>query len=86
MGFLGAAFSKVASFIDSIAEKIPSFSSDTGQLSSSIATVNTCLQKMNKYFPCDTLCTVIGLVIGIYIVLNAFYWIQRVINLLRGSG
>lgn len=86
MGFLGAAFSKIASFINFIASKIPSFDADVSALPSSVATLNNCLSKMNQFFPCDTLATVLALMIGIYIVLNAFYWIQRVINLLRGAG
>lgn len=86
MGFLGAAMSKVASFIDSLASLIPSFESDTGNLSSAVGTVNSLLVQCNKVFPVDTVCTVLGLMIGIFIILNAFYWIQRAVNLLRGSG
>lgn len=86
MGFLGGALSAVASFIDGVANLIPSFKSDTGSLGSSVATMNDLLSKCNKFFPVQDVCIVLGLMIGIYIALNLFYWIQRAINLLRGAG
>ena len=86
MGFLGSAFSGIAGFIDSIAKKLPGFHSDTGSLQESINTLNSCISGVNSFFPVDTLCTVIGLVLGIFIVLNVFYWFQRAINLVRGAG
>lgn len=86
MGFLGDALSAVAGFIDSLSNMIPSFKSDTGSLSSSVSTVNSLLVEANKIFPLDTVSIVLGLMIAIFIALSAFYWIQRAINLIRGSG
>lgn len=86
MGFLGGALSAVAGFIDSVANLIPSFKSDTGSLGNSVSTMNDLLTKCNEFFPVSDVCIVLGLMIGIYIALNLFYWIQRAINLLRGSG
>lgn len=87
MGILGGALTKIAEFINSLASKIPSFNSDTGNLVSSIQTMNSVLDQANKVFPAISHAgVVLGLMVGIYIALTAFYFIQRAINLLRGAG
>ena len=86
MGILGDALSAIAGFIDGIASLIPGMSSNPGAVASAVNTVDGVLSKANNIFPVDTVGTVLALMIGRYIALNAFYWIQRAINLLRGSG
>lgn len=86
MGFLGSALSKIAGFIDGICKIMPGFLSDTGHLQESINTLNGAISMCNEIFPVDTICIVLGLMVGIYIALNVFYWLQRAINVVRGSG
>jgi hypothetical protein len=44
------------------------------------------LQKANMILPMDETLTCLGLYIGLMLVLMAYYWITRAINLIRGAG
>lgn len=51
-----------------------------------VAGIMPYINKANYLLPVDTVLTVCGLYITIQLVLAAYYWITRVINLLRGAG
>lgn len=44
------------------------------------------IQKANAFLPVDVVFTVMALWVGLELVLIAYYWITRMINLLRGAG
>lgn len=44
------------------------------------------LHKANYLLPVDDVLTLCGLYVTIQLVLAAFYWITRTINLIRGAG
>jgi hypothetical protein len=44
------------------------------------------LQKANMILPVSEFLSVLALWIGLQLVLAAYYWITRAINLLRGAG
>lgn len=44
------------------------------------------LQKANAILPVSEFLAVLALWIGLQLVLAAYYWISRAINLLRGAG
>lgn len=44
------------------------------------------LRKANMLLPVSDLLSVLSLWVGLQIVLIAYYWINRAINLLRGAG
>lgn len=44
------------------------------------------LEKANILMPIDTVLTIMSLYVGLQLVLVAYYWITRTINLIRGAG
>ncbi|MNG35904.1 hypothetical protein D3C84_1227710 [compost metagenome] len=51
-----------------------------------VAAIKPYLQKANMILPIDAVLTCMGLYIGLQLVLMAYYWITRAINLIRGAG
>lgn len=51
-----------------------------------IAAIMPYIHKANFLLPMDDVLSICGLYITVQLVLAAFYWITRVINLLRGAG
>lgn len=60
-----------------------SFTRDLGQ---DMKMIMPYFQKANMLLPVSEFLTVLGVWIGLQLVLAAYYWITRAINLLRGAG
>lgn len=58
----------------------------TRDLSKDMQLIMPYLQKANMLLPVSEFLAVLALWIGLQIVLAAYYWITRAINLLRGAG
>ncbi len=58
----------------------------THSLSSDVGLIMPYIQKGNAFLPVDTALTILSLFMTVNLLLMAFYWITRVINLLRGAG
>lgn len=55
-------------------------------LASDIAAIKPYLQKANMIVPMDETLTCLSLYVALMLVLMAYYWITRTINLVRGAG
>lgn len=55
-------------------------------LANDVAQLKPYLQKANMILPMDETLTVLGLYVALMLVLMAYYWITRTINLIRGAG
>lgn len=77
--------SALADLINQLASALPHWSF-LHDFAVDIQTLTPYFQKANVLFPIDDLMIVFGLVIGLEIVLVTLYWIDRVINLVRGAG
>jgi sorbitol-specific phosphotransferase system component IIC len=58
----------------------------THSLGADIALIMPYINKGNALVPVDTALTILSIWISINLLLMAYYWITRVINLLRGAG
>lgn len=58
----------------------------TRNLANDLNTIKPYLEKANMLIPVDTALEVLGLYLGLQLVLIAYYWITRALNLLRGAG
>lgn len=58
----------------------------TRDLSQDMNLIMPYLQKANMLLPVSDFLTVLSLYIGLQLVLIAYYWITRAINLIRGAG
>ncbi|KVV25791.1 hypothetical protein [Burkholderia ubonensis] len=58
----------------------------TRNLGQDMAMIMPYLQKANMILPVSEFLSVLSLWIGLQLVLAAYYWITRAINLLRGAG
>lgn len=58
----------------------------TRDLGADLGKVMPYLQKANAILPVSEFLAVLALWIGLQVVLIAYYWINRAINLLRGAG
>lgn len=84
MGILAALINKVADFINNI--QVPSFNFPTQNWSRWSGAISDCLYTANIIFPIDQILIVFGILVTFAFCMVSFYWIQRAINLLRGSG
>lgn len=75
----------VADILNTMAEVLPGFSF-AHDLSADIRALKPYLDKANTLVPVDTVLIVLGLWVALQLVLAAYYWITRTINLLRGAG
>jgi hypothetical protein len=55
-------------------------------LANKIQVILPYLEKANMFLPVTVVFTVLGLWVALELVLIAYYWITRAINLLRGAG
>ena len=60
-----------------------SFARDLAQ---DIERIRPYLEKANMIIPIDTALTILSIYLALQLVLIAYYWITRAINLLRGAG
>lgn len=58
----------------------------TRNLAGDFALIMPWLRKANMLLPITEFFSVLGVWIGLQIVLIAYYWVTRTINLLRGAG
>ncbi|MNW44041.1 hypothetical protein D3C74_212580 [compost metagenome] len=58
----------------------------TRNLAADLQAIMPYLQKANMILPVSEFLAVLAVWVGLQIVLAAFYWITRAINLLRGAG
>lgn len=58
----------------------------TRNLAGDFALIMPYLRKANSILPVSEFLAVLALWVGLQIVLIAYYWINRAINLLRGAG
>jgi sorbitol-specific phosphotransferase system component IIC len=58
----------------------------THALGDDIALIMPYINKGNALVPVDTALTILSIWITINLLLMAYYWVTRVINLLRGAG
>lgn len=86
MGILGFILSSIANLISTLAKALPTFNPDTSQLGISINYLNSCISVVNSVFPMDTVLQILSILCAFSIAMVSFYFIQRVINLLRGAG
>lgn len=75
----------VVGLINSITNLLPnwSFSHDVTQ---DVATLAPYFDTANVLVPMDIALQIFGLCIGLELLLISLYWIDRVINLIRGAG
>lgn len=83
--FMDFLISGLASFINSIASHLPQWSF-THNIASDVSTIQPYLNLANTLLPINTMLTLFGLWIGLQLMLIALYWIDRLINLIRGAG
>lgn len=86
MGFLGSLLSSVAKLMDMVVSKLPVINLDNNAFSSSIAFMNNLLATVNIIFPVDVCGTILGILAVFFLAMLAFYFVQRLINLVRGAG
>lgn len=86
MGFLGSLLSSVAKLMDMVVSKLPVINLDNNAFSSSIAFMNNLLSTVNIIFPVDVCGTILGILAVFFLAMLAFYFVQRLINLVRGAG
>jgi hypothetical protein len=77
--------SGLATFINGVASLLPHWSF-THDISADVTLLTPYLQKANVIVPIDVALIIFGLVIGLELLLIALYWIDRIINLIRGAG
>lgn len=82
MDFLLGGVTRV---IDAMAQILQGFSF-TRNLGEDIAKISPYLQKANAIIPIDAALAVLSLFITVQLALVAYYWITRMLNLLRGAG
>jgi hypothetical protein len=58
----------------------------TRDLGADIGKIMPYLQKANMILPVSEFLAVLAIWIGLQLVLAAYYWITRAVNLLRGAG
>jgi hypothetical protein len=75
----------VADLLNALASVLPQWSF-VHDIAADVETVAPYLRKANVLVPIDVAMVVLCLVIGLELVLVALYWIDRVINLIRGAG
>lgn len=75
----------LADLINALAKILPhwSFVHDIAQ---DIAVLAPYFQKANTLLPIDTVMQILALIVGCELMLISYYWISRVINLVRGAG
>lgn len=86
MGILGGLLSAVAKLIDTVASKLPVINLDNNSFSSGVAFMNNLLDTVNIIFPVDVCGNILGILAIFFIAMLVFYFVQRLINLVRGSG
>lgn len=77
--------SGLADFINQLAKILPQWSF-THDVASDVSLLTPYFQKAGVLFPIDTVLTVLGIWLGLQLLLIALYWIDRLINLVRGAG
>lgn len=77
--------SGLATFINSVASLLPQWSW-THDITTDVVTISPYLGKAAVFLPIDTALTLMGLWVGLNLFLIALYWIDRLINLVRGAG
>lgn len=55
-------------------------------LATDVLAITPYLEKANMILPVDELLIVLGLFLGLQLILMAYYWITRMLNLIRGAG
>lgn len=75
----------VADLINSLASTLPTWSF-VHDISVDVALLTPYFQKANVLLPVDTMLEIFALLISLELMLIAFYWIMRIINLIRGAG
>lgn len=75
----------VADFLNEVAKILPKwqFVHDIAQ---DVATIQPYVSKANVLLPIDTMLTLFVLWLGLELMLVALYWLNRVVNLIRGAG
>lgn len=58
----------------------------TRNLAEDISQITTYLEKANMIIPVSTALTILGIYLSLQLVLIAYYWVTRAINLIRGAG
>lgn len=86
MGILGDLLSAVAKLMDTIVSKLPVINLDNAAFSSSISFMNNLLSTVNIIFPVDVCGKILGILAAFFIAMLVFYFVQRLINLVRGAG
>jgi hypothetical protein len=75
----------VAGFLSKMSKVLGGWSFP-GDLGETVSRLTPYLQKANMFIPISTVMIVFGVYIGLQLVLMAYYWITRAINLIRGAG
>jgi hypothetical protein len=75
----------VANFLAAATKLLPNWTF-THNIANDVNTITPYLQKANTLLPIGTALTLAGLYISIQLALMALYWIDRIINLIRGAG
>lgn len=89
MGILAFIVDKLASLIQLLYNALPTFQPsfwDKIPVSSSITTLQKCINVANVIFPMEDVGIVIGLLFAYAIAMFSFWAMQRLLNLIRGSG
>lgn len=75
----------VTGLINTMSKVLGSFSF-TRDLGADIGKITPYIQKANVLIPVDAALSVLALFITVNLLLMAYYWVTRAINLLRGAG
>ncbi|MGO0063938.1 hypothetical protein ACTID9_28720 (plasmid) [Brevibacillus fluminis] len=75
----------ISDVLNTMATALPGFSW-AHDLAADVAALKPYFDKANVLMPVDTVLIVLGLWVALQIVLAAYYWITRTINLIRGAG
>jgi hypothetical protein len=76
---------QVAQFLNELSAHLPQWSF-THDIASDVATLTPYLRVANTILPVDTALQILCILIGMELMLIALYWIDRLINLIRGAG
>lgn len=77
--------SGVTSVLDSMSLLLSGFTW-TRDLGEDLARISDYIQRANAFVPVATALTVLSLFITLNLLLIAYYWITRTLNLIRGAG
>lgn len=86
MGILSSMFNTIAGGLNKFSSKIPSLNLDSSWLPSSLRVLKPYWETADRIFPMKETLIVFSILCTFAMAMFIFWTIQRLINLIRGSG